>query len=76
MDKMFPLLVEVLIVIILLRFIPPSQERYHWLKPVIICVSVAKFCVHYGACVSVPSATDDYVTPFIQYITPLVYLPL
>ena len=45
---MFLLLVVVITMIIRLHFIPPFQERYHWLKHVGIHISVAKFDVDYG----------------------------
>ena len=41
--KMFPLLVAVLIVIILIDFLPPSQERCHWIKSIGVRVRVADF---------------------------------
>ena len=45
---MFLLLVVEINMIIHLHFLPPIQERYHWLKPVGIRVSIAKFDVDYG----------------------------
>ena len=51
---MFPLLVAVLTVIILLRFIPPIQELFHWIKPVGMCVSISKFGVDYDIGMYVP----------------------
>ena len=49
-----PLLVADLTVLILLDFIPPIQDRYHWLKPVGICISVTNFDVDYDVGLSVP----------------------
>ena len=54
MEKLFPLLVALLTVLIILYFIPPRQERYHWIKPVGIRVSVAEFDVNYFIGLSVP----------------------
>ena len=51
---MFLLLVAVRTMLILLRFLPPIQECYHWIKPVVIRVSVANFDVNYGVVLSVP----------------------
>ena len=45
---MFLLLVVVITMIIRLHFIPPFQERYHWLKHVGIRVIIVKFDVDYG----------------------------
>ena len=45
---MFLLLVVVITMIIRLHFISPFQERYHWLKPVGIRVSIFDFDVDYG----------------------------
>ena len=44
----------VVIMLILLHFLLPSQERYRWLKPVGIRVNAADFDVYYGICLSVP----------------------
>ena len=73
---MFPLIVEVITVLIHIDFLPPIQECHHWFKPVGIRVSSAKFDVDYEFCISVPKATDDYVTPLLQTVTPLMYIPL
>ena len=51
---MFPFIVAVLIVLILLYFLPPSQDLLHWLKPVGIHIYVANFDVYHGADFSVP----------------------
>ena len=51
---MFLLLVEVINLLTLLDFIPPGQERYHWIKPVGTCLSVAEFEIDYGVGLSVP----------------------
>ena len=45
---MFLLLVVVITMIIRLHFLPPIQERYHWLKHVGIRVIIAEFDVDYG----------------------------
>ena len=50
---MFLLLVPVIVILILLDFLPLSQERYHWLKPVGVRISVAEFDVDYGIIMSV-----------------------
>ena len=42
------LLVVVITMIIRLYFLPPIQERYHWLKHVGIRVIIAEFEVDYG----------------------------
>ena len=42
----------VITMIIRLRFIPPFQERYHWLKHVGIRVIIVEFDVNYGVVVS------------------------
>ena len=43
MEEFFLLLVAVIIVLVLLDFLTPIQERFHWIKPVDIRVSVANF---------------------------------
>ena len=53
-EKMFPLLVEMITVLILLDFIPPIQELCHWLKYLGFCISVAKFDVDDGVSQSAP----------------------
>ena len=53
-EKIFPLLVEVLNIIILIDFLPPIQERCHWIKYVGVCVSVEKFDVDDSVSLSVP----------------------
>ena len=45
---MFLLLVLVITIIIRLHFIPPFQERYHWLKHVGMRVIIVAFDVDYG----------------------------
>ena len=45
---MFMLLVVVITMIIRLHFLPPFQERYHWIKPVGIRVRISEFDVDYG----------------------------
>ena len=67
---------EVLTVINLLEFISLSQDNFHWIKPVGIRTSVAKFDVGYGVGLYSPQALDDYVTPCLQTLTLLTYLPL
>ena len=46
--KMFPFILAVLTMIILLLFLPISQELIYWIKPVDICTRFAKFDVNYG----------------------------
>ena len=46
---MFLLLVVVITMIIRLRFLPPFQERYHWLTHLGIRVIIDEFDVDYGA---------------------------
>ena len=72
---MFPFLVELITVFIILDFIPSSQERHHWIKHVGICVIIANFDVDNRVSLSVPKAPDEYVTPCLQTVTPLTYLP-
>ena len=73
---MFPLIVSVLTVFIFLEFIPPSKEHCHWLKYLGFRVIVADFDVYGGVSMSVSLSLDEYVTPCIQYITSLTYIPL
>ena len=40
--------------IILLLFLPISQELIYWIKPVDICTRFAKFDVNYGVGMSLP----------------------
>ena len=48
-----PLLVAVLIVLILISFLPLTQKHFRFIKPVGICISVAKFDVDYCVGLSV-----------------------
>ena len=66
------LLVEVSTMIIIIHFLPPSQERFRWLKPVGICISVAAFDVDYGVCLSVCLSVCMYLNPQIS-TPPLFY---
>ena len=50
---MFPFLVAVINKIILLHFLPPRQDNYHWIQPVGIFVSVVEFDGDYGMGLSV-----------------------
>ena len=74
--EFFPLLAAVLTMIIIIYFIVPIQERYHCLKPLGIHISIAEFDENYGVGLSIPQASDEDVTPCLQTITPLTYLPL
>ena len=47
----FMFLVAVLTILILLVFLQLIQERQHWLKPVGIRISIAKFDVDGGVCI-------------------------
>ena len=51
---MFPLIMAAQNLLITLHFIIPSQECYHWIKPVGIRVSIAEFDINYGVGLSVP----------------------
>ena len=52
--KMFLLIVSVLTVLILIHFLPPSQEHFHCLKFVDLRVIIANFDVIFGVGLSVP----------------------
>ena len=54
MGKIFPLIVKVLTMLILLNFLPPSQERFHWLKYAGVRVSVAEFDIADGVSLYFP----------------------
>ena len=62
--------------IIIIYFIPPIQEHFHWLKHVGISVIVAKFDIDYGIDISVPQDPDEYFIPCIQTVNILTYLSL
>ena len=51
---MFLLIVVMLTMLILLGFLPPSQELRHCLKFGVICISVAKLDADDGVSLSVP----------------------
>ena len=51
---MFLLIVAVLDVLILLGFLPPIQERCHWIKSLGVRIIVAKFDVDDGIILLVP----------------------
>ena len=45
---MFPLIVEIITVIVLLIFLPPSQENTNWILPVGVSVWIPHSDVNYG----------------------------
>ena len=49
-----PLLVEMLTVLVIVLFFPPSQERFHWLLLVGVTVLVPKYYANYGDVLTFP----------------------